>query len=631
MDTSRQMTIRALILGALLSAVLAAANMYLGLLAGMTVSASIPAAVVSMGLLYLLKNSNPLENNLVQTTASAGEALAAGAIFTLPALVLLGYWEGFDYGWTVMLTGLGGLLGVLFTVPLRHALIIDAQLAYPEGAATAGVLEQGHEGGKGLKLLAGAALIGGIVKFAESGLRLWSTSVETAGRLGNGIFYAGTNLSPALLGVGYIVGLNIALLVFAGGVMAWYIAVPLYSALIIPDDPRPAAELAWEIWNTRIRYLGVGAMLVGGLWTLFAIRHELRRALELGLSGGERGHHKLNQPHEDMPMRWVMLAIAGCAIPLWLIYQNVLGSVGASLPLAILMLVAAFLFSAVAAYMAGVVGSSHNPVSGVTIATILMASLLLVLMLGADAVGGPAAAIMVGAVVCCAAAIGGDTLQDLKAGHMLGATPWKQQIAQILGVVVAALVIAPVLTLLHNAYGIGAATMAHPDPLTAPQATLMASVAQGVFGGGLPWTMIWIGAGLGSAIILFDLWLKRRNSQWHAPVLAVAIGVYLPLELAMPIAAGGLIAWLVRRDIGPSVGLKFNEVGHKGLDRGALAAAGLITGEALLGIALAVPVGIFGKNPFAVGTGALWWLGLAVVLGCAFWLYRVAKQQEPAS
>jgi putative OPT family oligopeptide transporter len=310
-----------------------------------------------------------------------------------------------------------------------------------------------------------------------------------------------------------------------------------------------------------------------------------------------------------------LLALVSVAISV--IYSGSIGSVAAGVPLALLMLLAAFLFAAVAGYMAGVVGSSHNPVSGMTIGTILLASLLVLLMQASGLAVGAPAALMVGAVVCCAAAIAGDTLQDLKAGALLGATPSRQQIAQILGVLAAALVMAPVLQLLYQAYGFGAG-----GELPAPQAVLMASVAKGVIEGGLPWPMVAIGAVLGAAIIAFDLYLRRQGSEWRAPVLAVAVGIYLPLEMAVPLAFGGLVAWSVHGTIG-SVAAKASQ--SRKADGGLLLAAGLITGEALMGIALAVPLGLFGNNPFALGVAPLASLGL-LVAAAVLWLLRRQAQ-----
>ena len=627
MDTQRELTLRALVLGGVLAVLLGAANAYLGLFAGMTVSACIPSAVISMGVLRLLGHGGIHENTMVMTQASAGEALAAAAIFTLPALVILGVWDSFPYLWVTAIAAIGGFLGVLLTIPLRRALIVEQQLKFPEGTAVAEVLRVGERAGAGLKALSVAGLLGAVIKFGETGLKLWPGTAQVAGFVGKGIAYFGTNLSPALLGIGYIVGLNIAALVFLGSVISWNIAIPVYAAWFLPTDPAfadslaagtNAAGLAYEIWTKKIRYLGVGAMLVGGLWTLVSIRHSLFSGVKSGLAQFRRSRTEVVAAAErDLPMPWVLAGIAACVVPIFFLYQQIVGSYGIAMAMAVMMLVAGFLFSSVAAYMAGLVGSSNNPISGVTMATMLLASLLLLALMGVDD-RGPAAAIMIGAVVCCAASLGGDLLQDLKTGQLVGATPWKQQTALAAGVLVSVFVVAPILNLLLHAYGIGVPTAEHPNPLVAPQATLMASVAQGVFRGGLPWGMVSAGAAIGAVIIAIDEWLRRSGSSVRAPVLAVAVGIYLPLEVDTPIFIGGLIAAAVQKRLGRE---------DSGAGVGTLFSAGLITGEALVGILLAVPIVLTGSTdvfslPEAWRPGAL--AGLAAVALAAVMLYRTA-------
>ncbi len=624
-----QLTVKAIVLGMLLSVIMAGANAYLGLFAGLTVSASIPAAVISMGVLRLFREHNVLENNIVQTAASAGESLAAGVIFTMPALLILGYWEVFDNWIVSLIAGIGGLLGVLFTVPLRRSLIVEQQLSFPEGTATAQVLTAGRAGRRGLRVLSTAAVIGAVVKLGETGLRLWPASAQAAAYLGSGgvVAYAGTNLSPALTGVGYIVGLNIASLVFSGGLLAWLVAIPAYGLLGLPGDAAlagaratgtGAADLAFAIWSTQIRYLGVGAMLVGGLWALISIRASLWSGFRSGLAETTAGRDAPAAASRDIPMPLILLGIVLLSLPVAWIYRGVVGSSSIAAGLAVVMVVTGFLFSAVAGYMAGLVGSSNNPVSGITIATIFLTSLLLLVVAAGSS--GPAAAIMVGGVVCCAAAIAGDNMQDLKAGYLLGATPWKQQLMQCVGVVSAMLFMAPILNLLLQAYGIGAPTPERPSSLLAPQATLMASVARGVFAGDLPWLMVGIGAGLGGLIIAFDEFLRRRGASFRAPVLAVAVGLYLPLELSVPIFAGGLVAHFTRPP---------QQAGDAPASGGILAAAGLIAGEALLGILLAVPIVLMGEPeplavPEALRGGSL--IGLVLIALVIAWLARSARR-----
>ena len=622
-----QLTFKAIVTGVLLSIILSWANAYIGLFAGLTVSASIPAAVLSMAVLGLFKRSNILEHNIVQTAASAGESLAAGVIFTLPALLILNYWNVFDYWWVSVIAGVGGLLGVMYTIPLRHSLIVSENLAFPEGQATAQVLKAGQERSGEVRFLALGAGLGALLKLCETGFRTWDGIAQWAGRIaGDSIAYIGSNLSPALIGVGYIVGLNIATLVLLGGMLSWNVALPVFGAFYLENYPDlaasvsglSAADAAFAIWSGQIRYLGVGAMIAGGLWAIISLRGSLVEAFRRGF--GKSGAGAGAETDRDTPMRYVLTAVVCLAVFMWFIYYNVVDSAGVSLAMTLLMATTGFLFSAVAAYMAGLVGSSNNPVSGVTIATILFSSLLMLWLVGSGEASAPAAVIMIGAVVCCAAAIGGDNMQDLKAGRIVGSTPYKQQVMQVVGVVSATFFLAPVLNLMLEAYGIGPATPERPDSLLAPQATLMASVAQGVLGGELPWNMIGIGAGAGAIIIILDEALKARKSTFRTPVLAVAVGIYLPVELAVPIFLGGLLSFMAGRARGGAPARP-----------GSLLAAGLITGEALVGIAIAVPIVLSGNRnvlmlPFSAGT----WLGITAVAVVAVLLYRAGSRRPEA-
>ena len=634
-----EITVKAVILGVVLSIVLAGANAYLGLFAGMTVSASIPAAVVSMGVLRFFRRSNILENNIVQTAASAGESLAAGVIFTLPALVILNFWTEFNYLWVTVIAGFGGVLGVLFTIPLRRALIVEGKLKFPEGIATAEVLKSGEQKkNSGVKYIAQAGIAAGMFKFGEAGLRLWPGVIETAHRVGGSIAYFGSNLSPALLSVGYIVGLNIAVLIFLGGLINWLIAIPICAGIetwpIVEGEPLKALEWAGQIWSTKTRYLGVGGMLVGGLWTVLKLRTSVFSGIKSGLAAYrsmDSGRSvEIARTEKDMPMKWILILIVASAIPLFLVYQVFVRQVSVSLPMALLMLVLGFLFSAVAGYMAGLVGSSNNPISGVTIATVLVSALLLFLLMGKGAANGPAAAIIIGSVICCAAAIAGDNMQDLKAGYIVGATPWKQQVMQLVGTVSAALVMAPVLMLLLKAYGFKGHSSATANALSAPQAHLMASVAKGVFEGGLPWNYVLIGMVLAVGVIILDEYLVRRGSSFRTPVLAVAIGIYLPFELEVPIFIGGIIHFALNRYY-QRKGLA-DDVKQKWSRSGLLFASGLITGEALVGILLAIPIVLSG-NPDVLAVvdkplGA--WPGIVLLIGIGFWLCRTALGRNEA-
>ena len=628
-------TIKAFFLGAILSMVLSAANAYLGLFAGMTVSASIPAAVLSMAILRLFKNHNILENNIVQTAASAGESLAAGVIFTFPALVLMGYWTEFNYWETVFIALSGGILGVLFTVPLRSALIVRQKLQFPEGVATSEVLKTGETGGKAVKFLLIGSLLGAFIKLCESGLRLWRGTGEVASGLGGKLYaFFGMNLSPALIAVGYIVGFRVAILIFAGGLISWWIAIPIYISMngLEIGTGQSAIDLGYDIWSSQIRYLGVGAMVIGGLWALVKLRGSVGMAVQSGIDAirNKVDNSKIIRTERDTPMSWVLMAIVIMIVPIFIIYLREIHDVAITGMMAVFMVITGFLFSAVAGYMAGLVGSSNNPISGVTIATILTAALLLVLILGADSEKGPAAAILIGAVVCCAAAIAGDNMQDLKAGHILGATPQKQQIMQVVGVVSAALVMPLVLQLLLTGYGFGPPTEAQPDALQAPQATLMESVARGVFSGDLPWTMVYIGMAIAVVVILLDQYQEAKGSDFRIPVLAVAVGIYLPFELDSAIMLGGLIAWLVSRyqQSNRSKVADFEKQKSASEGGGLLFASGLITGEALIGILLAIPVAIYGSGDvLAIANRPFGSLpGIIVIALVCLWLYRVATK-----
>jgi len=631
----KELTVISVLLGIILSMVLAAAMAYLGLFAGMTISASIPAAVVSMGILRLFRRHRIFENNLVQTAASAGESLAAGVIFTLPAMVIMGSWQEFDYLWVTVIAGFGGLLGVLFTIPLRRALIVENDLKFPEGVATAEVLRSGERGGADLRGIVKAALAGGLYKLGSGGLRVWPEIAETAGRAGSSVFYFGFNLSPALLAVGYIVGLNIAVLIFAGGLINWLVVIPACAALqpwpIMDGAPMAARDYAWMLWSAKTRYLGVGGMLVGGLWTVLKMRGSLLSGVRSGLKAYRRAgpEEVIDRSEKDIPMEWVLILVAASVIPLFLLYETFLSHAAVTLPMTAIMLITGFLFSAVAGYMAGLVGSSNNPISGVTIATVTFAALLLLLLMGRDAENGPSAAIIIGAVVCCAAAIAGDNMQDLKAGHIIGATPWKQQVMQMVGTLAASLVLAPVLMLLLNAYGFAGHESAKANPLTAPQANLMAAVAKGVFEGELPWNFVGLGALFAGTVIVLDEMLARSGSRFRTPVLAVTIGVYLPFELEVPLLIGGLLAFaIIRIQKKKKLSAEAAESGNR---RGLLVASGLITGEALAGILMAIPIVASGnpgilalrEEPVVAGTIA----GVLLLIAVMRWLYRSAAER----
>lgn len=715
-NSPKELTTRVLISGVMLAVVLSAANAYLGLFAGMTVSAAIPAAVIALGIMKFFRGSTIQECNLIGTCASAGESLAAGVIFTLPALLFLGFWEKFEYHWVVIIAGFGGLLGVLFTIPLRRALIVESDLKFPEGVATAKVLDAGRNDPSGIKYIVKSAFAGGLFKVGASAMGFWPDAAQGALRIKGSIGYFGSNLSPALMSVGYIVGLNIAVLIFVGGAANWHIAIPIVSAqrewpayqilnqnvpdnvdlsaatygIIDPNDPNqwdagegepkdrlafvlefsvpepnaseemiaqikadnddvvaqlgtpvPALDYAERIWSKKTRYIGVGGMLLGGLWTIFSMRKSLVRGVTSGLKAyqGAKGTASVNidRTEKDLPMKWIMILIVGSVVPLFMVYLYFVKQVHISVVMAAVMLVTGFLFSAVAGYMAGLVGSSNNPISGVTISTVLIASLLLYALMNISGLTdlekerGPAAAVIIGAVVCCAAAISGDVMQDLKCGRLVKTTPWKQQIMEILGTVTAALVIGPVLILLHSAYGFKGMEGAGDSALSAPQAGLMASVARGVFAQDLEWPYLLMGMGFAVGLIALDNFLQAKKYPFRTPVLAVAIGFYLPFQLSVPILVGGLVSLAVKKYH------KRKKSDQPELDaseqRGLLMASGLITGEALMGIGVAIPIVIlkqFDKSmplwEFA-GFGIDDILGIGLLLAVTFWLYQVTVKK----
>ena len=570
---------------------------------------------MSMGILRLFKNSNILENNIVQTAASAGESLAAGVIFTLPALLLIGYWDSISYWEVTKIAMVGGILGALFTVPLRRALILKAQLRFPEGVATAAVLKTGHEtdankSKESLKMIAFSALLGGFVKLGELAFSIWSSALGGAVAIKGAIFGMGASLSPSLISVGYIVGRNIGILVFSGGVISWVIAIPIYS-YIYGFEGENYFDIANGIWNAKIRYLGVGAMVVGGIWSVIQLAKPLIESIQLSIKTLKESADNLSLEEKDLPINYVFMAILAMLVPISLTYFGIIGSWTSAIILSLVMTIFGFLFSAVAAYMAGVVGSSNNPISGVTIATILFSSLLIISFFDVDSSKGAAAAILIGAVVCCAAAIGGDNLQDLKTGNIVGATPWKQQLMQLVGVSSAALTLGIVLTLLHEAYGIGS------SELPAPQAVLMTNVANGVFSGNLEWGMIYAGAILGIFIILLDQYQARRNAEFRFPILVVAIGIYLPVELTLPIFIGGMLNHFASKT-----------ASEDGKNNGLLMASGLITGEALMAIFIAVPL-FFDKNywpSLSLPAPMNDLVGLAIIIMILYRLFLVAKK-----
>ncbi|MEM3341264.1 MAG: oligopeptide transporter, OPT family [Thermoplasmata archaeon] len=599
-----EMTLKGVLLGTILSIIMTASNAYLGMYVGMTVSASIPAAVISMAILRglvrlkLAKSVTILENNFVQTTASAGEALAAGVIFTIPALLMMNVWSDINYIIVFVLSWAGGYLGVLLSISLRRVFIMELKLTYPEGVACGEVLKSGEKGGESIRYVALALGIGGIYKMASSlvaegkeyALGLWNDVWETAFGTGRTYFYFGATLSPALLGVGYIVGPEVGAYMIAGGALGWLIIIPLYFLFRgIPDPNISALDNFYIIWSDNIRYIGVGAMVVGGLWTLWKLRHSILTGIKESVKsfrGGGSG--EVLRTEKDIPA-FISFPLAGVlALVIFGIYLYLSGSFFLSLAAAVVMLIAAYLFSAIAAYLTGVVGSSNQPLSGMIIIVLIITALFMRVM-GASGLDGMGLTILVAAVVGCSLAIAGDNLHDLKAGYVVGSTPMYQQIALLIGVLAGAVVIGPVLKLLNTVYGIGPG-----KTLTAPQAQLMAAITNAIFEGNLNYRWVFVGVILAVLLILLN-----------KPVMPVAVGVYLPFTLSVPVFVGGLIFWLVdrmvmvkyNRDISNPQADRYDEYVQELKSRkerihesGILFSSGLIAGEALMGVALAVLV-----------------------------------------
>lgn len=570
----------AILLGILLAVLFGGANAYLGLRVGMTVSASIPAAVISMGIIRIvLKKESILENNMVQTIGSAGESVAAGAIFTLPALFM---WAEEGVGampslLTITLIALcGGLLGVLFMIPLRAALIVKEHgvVPYPEGTACAEVLMAGEQGGaKAGSVFAGLG-IAALYKLIADGLHLFPSEVdyEISGYKGSGI---GADVLPALAGVGYICGPRISSYMLAGGVTAWFVIMPIIASfggdMILFPATDPISELGtWGIWTNYVRYVGAGAVATGGIISLIKSLPLIITTFKDAIKGYGQGSASIDRTSQDLSMKVVLIGVTAIALVLWLVPVIPVSLFGA-----ILIILFGFFFATVSSRMVGLVGSSNNPVSGMTIATLLVTTIALKAT-GNDGIAGMVAAITIGSVICIVAAIAGDTSQDLKTGYIVGATPRKQQVGEFIGVLASGVAIGAILYLLNTAWGYGT------TELPAPQASLMKMVIEGVMGGNLPWNLVFVGVGLAVVVEILQM-----------PVLPFAIGLYLPIHLSTPIMAGGLIRLYIDKK-------KFNSEKTKNnvIETGILYTSGLIAGEGLIGILLAV----FAIIPFAGGT-----------------------------
>ena len=580
-----EFTATSIILGILLAVLFGGANAYLGLRVGMTVSASIPAAVISMGVIrVILRRDSVLENNMVQTIGSAGESVAAGAIFTMPALFLWASEWGTESPSLVeiaLIAGIGGALGVLFMVPLRKALIVQEHgvLPYPEGQACAEVLLAGEEGGAKAGIVFKGLGIAALYKFVADGLKMFPSEVhyEIPAYPGSGV---GMDVLPALLGVGYICGTKISSYLFAGGITGWFVLMPLIvlfggSSVLFPAEVTVAELYAeggsFAIWTNYIKYIGAGAVAAGGVISLIKSLPLILRTFREAMKGyGKGGAGTGERTDRDLSMKVILISVAVLAVLLWLIPV-----VPVNLFCAVLIVIFGFFFATVSSRMVGLIGSSNNPVSGMAIATLLVTTMILKAT-GQVGQAGMTAAIAIGSVICIVAAIAGDTSQDLKTGYIVGATPYKQQIGELIGVVASSIAIGAILYLLSAAWGYGS------QELPAPQATLMKMIVEGVMGGNLPWNLVFAGAFIGIVVEVLGI-----------PVLPFAVGLYLPIHLSTPMMLGGVVRWIFEKKKNMSEKAKKDMI-----ENGVLYCSGLMAGEGLVGILLAV----FAIIPMAGGT-----------------------------
>ena len=599
-ESPLELTVRVVVVGILLGILMTAANAYLGLYAGMTVSASIPAAVMSMIILRsLFKEVTILENNAVQTMASAGESLAAGVIFTVPALLVIpNLWDEIQLLETTIIALLGGLMGTMFTIALRRLFIVEEALPYPEGVACREVLVAGEEGGEGSQAILYALGIGAIYGLVVKGFQATHHKVEGVVDFIGTKLYSGMDLSVALLSVGYIVGIRIASFIFLGGVLGFGILTPLYG-LINGWGPEYSSLDQFEtLWETQIRYAGVGAMVIGGLYTLWSMRKSIMNGISKAINPAASNDEDLLRTEIDLPMNFVLAFCGVIVIVTMLFYWWKTESLVLAIAGAAFLAVAAFFFAAVAGYIAGVVGSSNSPVSGMTIATLLFTVALVWiigdLMLGLSTPTLMLATMLIASIVASSAAIAGDVMQDLKTGHMVGATPKVQQTAEIIGVITGALVIGPTLKLLHDAFGITKTACLREaaetgrsceNALTAPQAELIGEIVRGAFVGDMNVQMILLGVVIACVLI----WLKM-------PVMSVAIGIYLPLSLSVPIMLGGILSYFAFRSAHIRIDGELRDKPSKEAisaakdveNRGVLIGAGFIAGESIVGVLVAL-------------------------------------------
>lgn len=640
-----EITFRAVILAILLAVILAASNTYLALKIGILTSASIPAAIIAMGVLRFFKQSNILENNLIQTAASAGEAIAGGIVYTIPGLIIIHYWTHFSYWENLAIALIGGILGVLFSVPLRKVLVKDPYLKFPEGQAIAEVLQIQEKKSVSLRDMLGGSLIGALIEFAQNGLKVIASSIQGWFPIGNTAIGFGTGFSATLVGAGYLIGTNVCISLLIGAITGWLILVPIFAAHYhIFATGGDTTQNVLGFWSSHIRYIGIGSMLTAGIWTLGT----LMRPFIISMHAAAQGFLSSNQQplirtEKDLPMSFVLsgtfiLLIATYFLFNYLFPLNALNLNGLHIPVllvsVIYILIIGFISAAICGYFSGLVGVSATPGSSIIIGGLLIAALALRTLLGlhfsiltsSQNLNAAAIVIVITALITGIACIANDNIQDLKVGYIVGSTPWKQQIMLLIGVVAASAIIPPIMDLLFNVYGIGG-VFPHPgmDPsqmLAAPPAAMLATVTQAVFARDLPWNMLITGVIVSVVFIIINKILQRRGIS-ISPI-GIAMGIYLSLSSSMALVTGGIIALIAQRS-------KINQT--KNTQRGILLACGLVAGAAIMDVVLAIPFAISG-NPdvlaimptHAQSIAVI--LGILTVLGLGRWFYKIVNSQK---
>jgi putative OPT family oligopeptide transporter len=651
-----ELTLRGVILGVIITVVFTAANVYFGLKAGLTFATSIPAAVISMALLRGLKGMTVQENNIVQTVASAAGTLSS-VIFVLPGMVIIGWWTGFPYWVSCAICALGGILGVMYSIPLRRALVTQSDLPYPEGVACAEVLKVGggenadaaavEESRTGLAAVVWGAIVSGAFACVVA-TRIFASDVVRYFRVGAGERGGVTGfdflLSFALFAVGHLVGLWVGVAMFVGALIGWAWGVPHFSALA--NSAEPMAQLAQHTWSHQVRFVGAGTIAVAAVWTLAKLVKPviagLRTAMAASRARAAGNAALLPRTEQDIPIGYVALISLACMVPIGALIANFSAGSGLGDHIFVMVLSAlvyialmSFFVSAVCGYMAGLIGSSNSPLSGIGILVVIGAALLLVPLIrsGLPASAGTALvayALFVTAVVFTVAAIANNNLQDLKTGQLVDATPWKQQVALVIGVIAGAAIIPPILDLLNHAYGFaGAPGPHHEHPLPAPQAGLISALAQGVIQHNVDWSLIRIGALVGVLVIAADETLRRVTTKAHLSPLAVGLGIYLPTQSTLMVVVGAIVGWYFDRRAERASKPEATK------QLGVLLASGMIVGEGLVGVIISAFVAFSGKDfPLALvgdefADNAAVWIGSGVFALTIFLLYRWAARMRP--